>query len=321
MLLNGGIGVLINKIMLIFLYGQDTYRSKEELRRMIETNKQANTDWVDFVRIDAGDKQTEIFNELKQTTDTMSMFSSKKMMIIENVFLRQAQDKLQEEILEFLKKRKIENDKNTTIIFWAEDASGDLSKYLKSKAECKEFKPLDKTQLKKWIKDYVGGQKALIDNSAMEKLIEWVGNDLWRMSNELDKLIAHNPTIRLEGVELLVKPEIDLNIFDLVDAIGYQNKAKALKLFNQHIEDGADGHYLLSMIVYQIRNLIRIKTAKDIKLLGLHPFVARKASQQAEKFTFEELKKIYYQLMTIDFESKLGKTDIGTALELFISCL
>jgi DNA polymerase III subunit delta len=302
--------------MLIFLYGQDTFRSKEELRKMIEKNKKDNTDWVDFIRVDANDKQTEIFKELKQTTDTMSMFSSKKMMIIENVFDLNQGD--QDEILEFLKKKKLEDDRNTTIIFWAEDASGDLSKYLKSNAECEEFKSLEGAQLKKWIKDYVSEQKASIDNSAMEKLIEWVGNDLWRMSNELNKLVVHNPTIRSESVELLVKPEIDLNIFDLVDAIGYKNKAKALKLFNQHIEDGADGHYLLSMIVYQIRNLIKIKTAKTVESLGLHPFVVRKTSQQAEKFTFEELKKIYHHLMTIDFESKLGKCDINIALEKLI---
>jgi DNA polymerase-3 subunit delta len=286
---------------------------------MIEENKKANTNWVDFIRIDASDKQTEILGELKQVTDTMSMFDSSKTIVVENVF--DLNQDAQEEILEFLKKKKFENNKDITIIFWAEEASGELFKYLKSKAECKEFKLLDKSQLKKWIKDFINQQKGSINNSALERLIEWVSNDLWRMNNELHKLLAYNPIISLENIELLIKPEIDLNIFDLVDAIGYKNKAKALKLFNQHIEDGADGHYLLSMIVYQIRNLIRVKTTKAIELLGLHPFVARKTSQQAEKFTFEALKKIYYQLMTIDFESKLGKIDIKIAIEKFITDL
>jgi DNA polymerase-3 subunit delta len=305
--------------MITLLYGLDTYRSKEELRKMIKENKKANTDWADFIRIDASDKQMEILGEIKQATDTMSMFDSSKMVVVENVF--DLDQDAQEEILEFLKKKKFENNKDITINFWTEAADGELFKYLKSKAECKEFKLLDKSQLKKWIKDFINQQKASIDNPALEKLIEWVGNDLWRMSNELHKLFAYDPTIRLESIELLIRPEIDLNIFNLVDAIGYKNKAKALKLFNQHIEDGADEHYLLSMIVYQIRNLIRVKTAKAIELLGLHPFVARKTSQQAEKFTFETFKKIYYQLMTIDFESKLGKIDIKIALEKFITDL
>jgi len=325
MLQNGGIGVLINKIMLVFLYGEDTFRSKEELRKMIEENKNANKDWLDFIRIDASDKQVEVFKELRQTTNTVSMFSSRKMIIIENVFLRQAQDKLQDEILDFLKKKKIEDDKNITVIFWEEDVEekNELFKYLKSKAECREFKLLEKVQLRKWIKDFVDKQKGSIDNSALERLIEWVGNDLWRMSNEINKLISYkhqasNSKIQITDVETMIKPEVDLNIFEMVDAIGHKNKAKALKLFNQHLEDGADEYYLLSMFVYQIRNLIKVKTAEAIELLGLHPFVAKKTEQQANNFTFEELKKIYRQLMTIDFESKLGKINTQTALELFI---
>jgi len=307
--------------MIIFLYGPDTYRSREELKKLIEENREANLDWLDFVRIDASDKGIEIFKELKQTTDTISMFSSKKMIIIENVF--DLNQESQEEILELFKKRKIENDKNMTVIFWAEEfeAKNEFFKCLKSKAECKEFKLLEGGQLKKWIKEFIEKQKGEIDGSAVEKLTEWIGDDLWRMSNELNKLLAYSKKIKVEDVELLIKPEIDLNIFDMVDAIGYKNKAKALKLYNQHLETGADEHYLLSMIAYQVRNLIKVKTAKAIEFLGLHPFVARKTSQQVKAFDFEELKKIYHQLMTIDFESKLGKTDITAALELFLTNL
>ena len=47
---------------------------------------------------------------------------------------------------------------------------------------------------KKWIKDFVEKQEGLIDGSAIDKLIEWVGNDLWRISNELKNLIATTKT-------------------------------------------------------------------------------------------------------------------------------
>jgi DNA polymerase III subunit delta len=307
--------------MINLIFGQDTYRSRERLRMIIGEQKQANTDWLDFIRIDASDKQAEVLKELKQTIDTISMFGSKKMIVVENVF--DSSQEIQEEVLEFLKKRKIESNKDVLLIFWTEEAEAknDLFKYLKSKTECEEFKLLEKAQLKKWIKDFIGKGDGSIDSAAVDKLAEWIGGDLWRMSNELNRLLAYNKTIRLENVELFIKPEIDLNIFEMVDAIGYKNRSKALSLFNQHIEDGADEYYLLSMMVYQIRNLIKVKTVKAIELLGLHPFVARKTGQQAGEFSFEELKKIYHQLMTIDFESKLGKTDINMALELFLTNL
>ncbi len=312
--------------MLIFLYGQDTYRSREELRKIMGEYKKSNPDWMDFVRIDASDKQIEVFQALRQTADTVSMFSQNKLIIVENIF--SSDTDIQNEILEFLKKRDIEKNNSIVLVFWDEeaDSQNELFKYLKSKAKCEEFNLLKRQQTRNWIKDYATKQGKEIDSQAIYKLIEYIGNDLWRMENEINKLVTYKmwdvrrPTLDAEDVELLIGPEINLKIFDLGDAVGQKNKAKAIKLLNQQIEDGENESYLLSMIASQIRNLIKIKTTPRAKL-ELHPFVFQKSSQQAGNFTIEELKKIYHQLMVIDFESKIGKTDPKTALELLISNL
>ena len=313
-------------IMIIFLYGQDTYRSREELKKIIgkeekarlDSARQASLNWFNFVRIDARDEEVEIFEQIRQSTNTISMFSEKKLIIIENIF--SAVVDVWKNVLEFLKKKTIEKDKDITLVFWTEtmEEKSELFKFLKSKAKCKEFDLLKKAQLRSWIKNYVSEQGGGIEQRAVDKLIEYIGSDLWRMVNEINKLLNYSKTIKLENTELLVKPEIDLNIFDMVDALGQKNKQKVLKLLNQHIEKGGDEFYLLSMFVYQIRNLLRIKSAPITKL-DLHPFVIRKTLYQAKNFTFEELKKIYYQLMTIDLEAKTGRTDIRTALELFLA--
>ena len=314
--------------MIYCLYGQDTYRSKEELRRIVEEYKKSNLDWMDFVRIDADDEEIEIFQVLRQTVDTVSMFSQNKLIIVENIFSSDAD--IQNEILEFLKKRDIEKNNSIVLAFWdegidaksgpASPSQGGLFEYLKSKAKCEEFKLLGKAQLKSWIKNYIIEQGGNIDIQAIDKLVEYIGSDLWRMENEINKLISFSPNICLKNIELLIRPEIDLNIFELGDAIGQKNKTKAIKLFNQQIDEGKNESYLLSMIASQIRNIIKVKTSPKSKS-DLHPFVFQKSSEQARNFTIEELKKIYRQLMTIDFESKIGKTDIKTSLELFISGL
>jgi len=316
--------------MLIFLYGQDTYRSRQELKKIVGEYKEANPDWIDLVRIDADDKEIEIFQALRQTVDTVSMFSQKKLIIIERI--SEIDSNIQKEIVEFLKSRNIEKNDEINLVFWDEEADNksELIGHLKSKAKCEEFELLKGAQLRDWIKNYVTTQGGSIDVRAIDKLIEYIGNDLWRLSNEINKLIIYKmedvrrPTsqvIAVADIELLIKPEIDLNIFNLVDAIGYKNKAKAMTLFNQHLENGEDEFYILSMITYQLRNLIRVKSAESVNALGLHPFVLRKTSQQAKNFTLEELKKIYRQLMTIDFEAKIGKTEIRAALELFLTAL
>jgi DNA polymerase III delta subunit len=87
---------------------------------------------------------------------------------------------------------------------------------------------------------------------------------------------------------------------------------------SDYFEKGEDEIRLLGMFVYQFRNLIKVKSA-PLENLGLHPFVLRKTREQAKNFSFEELKKIYYQLLTIDFDIKLGKVNSTAALELFVA--
>ena len=322
--------------MINFLYGQDTYRSREELRRIVEEYKKVNPDWLDFIRIDVNDstsgpgglkaqRETEFFEQVCRSTDTISMFNQKKLIIIENVFSpRQARSEFQDEILEFIKKKDL---KDIEIIFWEGDESlprtqlrgTKLFKFLQK--NFKEFLPLKGNQLKSWIKEYIEEQKGKIENPAVDKLIEYVGSDLWRMSNEINKLITYKIQatryeIQVKDIELLIKPEIDLNIFHLVDALGYKNKDKALKLFKELLGKGEDENYLLSMFIYQIRNLLKIKSGGGE---DLHPFVFRKAQQQVKNFDWDDLKKIYHQLMTIDLEIKTGKTDSKTALEVFLA--
>lgn len=287
------------------------------MRKVIDDYKKANKDWLDFTKIDAADKEIEIFGKIHQASDTISMFNQKKLIIIENIF--SVSQETQKEILEFLKKRHLERNRDITIIFWVEEVAtkNDLFRFLKTKAKSQEFEPLKGPQLKNWIKNYVSQQKGNIEAKAIDRLIEYVGNDLWRMSNEINKLILFKmgDQISVEDVELLVKPEIDLNIFEMVDALGQKNKSKVLKIFNQFLEKREDEGYLLSMFIYQIRNLIKVKAGGR---LVMHPFVAKKSRQQARNFSFEDLKKIYHQLLTIDFEIKTGKTDPKTAIELFV---
>lgn len=301
--------------MIYFLYGQDTYRSREEMRKIIEENNQTSSDWFDFTRIDAEENEAEILEKIHQSVNTISMFNNKKLIIVENIF--SLDEEIQEEIQKLLENKNIEKDQDTTIIFWSEEIKkgNKFYKYLIEKAKTKEFKPLERAMLKNWVKDYINNRKSIIDNQALDLLIENIGGDLWKMANEIDKLINYSKKIKTEDVELLTKPEIDLNIFEMVDAVGCKNKFKAIKLFNQHLEQGDNELYLLSMFAYQIRSLIKVKSGGKLEM---SPFIARKTKQQAESFNMEELKKIYHKLMMIDFDSKIGKVDAKTALELFM---
>ncbi|HDL74880.1 MAG TPA: hypothetical protein ENH06_00620 [bacterium] len=128
-------------------------------------------------------------------------------------------------------------------------------------------------------------------------------------------------------MEVLVRPKIETDIFKTIDALAVKNKKQALKYLYKHLEKGDSPLYLLTMINFQFRNLVLIKSTQEqnkiglnlSKELGLHPFVVRKSLWQAQNFTFEELKKIYRKIFEVDYNIKTGRIDHQTAIDLFIA--
>lgn len=310
--------------MILFLYGQDTYRLRQRLKGIIEEYRKRYQGGLNFIRIGFGEKDLDDF---RQFVETASMFDEHKLIIVEESFKKLPD--FQEKLAIYLKEKKIADRNDLTILFWAEEVKSEsgLFKFLLKQAKVQKFELLKPYQLKEWIKNYVKNQGRDIGISAVEKLISYIGNDLWRTSNELDKLIAFgNKTIEAEDIDKLVSREIDINIFNIIDALGEKNKKLALKLIRQYLNKGEDEMYLLNRFVYQFRNLLRIKDLSDegtpsylfAKKTGLHDFVAKKTGEQAKNFSFPELKKIYQKLLEIDLDVKTGKIDIKTALELFI---
>jgi DNA polymerase-3 subunit delta len=149
------------------------------------------------------------------------------------------------------------------------------------------------------------------------------------MSNEIKKLSNYKKgeIIKKEDVVLLVRPNLENDIFKTIDALASKNKKKAISLLHQHIVRGDSCHYLFSMISFQFKNLLIIKElieAKNsypvvAKKSGLHPFVVKKNYYLCNQFSISQLKKIYQKIFQVDFDIKTGKVDAETALDLLVS--
>jgi DNA polymerase-3 subunit delta len=191
---------------------------------------------------------------------------------------------------------------------------------------------LEGKRLEKWAKKEIEKWGANIESKALQKLINFVGNDLWQLSNEIKKLTSFKgkekkSRISIKEVKLLVKPKIEANIFKTINLIASQRKKEALELIKKHLEKGDSYSYLLSMISFQFRNLLIIRDLIDkqkpyylvLKETGLHPYVVKKSYPLAKKFKTSELKKIYQKLFEVDLSIKTGKVEPRAALELLIA--
>jgi len=83
------------------------------------------------------------------------------------------------------------------------------------------------------------------------------------------------------------------------------------------------------MINYQFRNILSIKDLITRgqspyffgKKAGIHPYVIKKSYSLAQKFTIEELKKIYQKIFEVDLDIKTGKIEPKAALDLLVSSI
>ncbi len=293
--------------MIIFLYGPDTYRSRQKLNAIIDKYKSIHKSGLALTKFNEENFNLDKFRE---RIKTISMFDEKKLIILED---------LGSMITSYDPFVNSKTDKNTIIIFWERepDKRDNLFKWLKNNAQCQEFKPLETKKLYEWIEDKIKNEQSEIENEAVGKLVFYVGSDLWRMSNEIEKLIAFKKgiTITSQDVELLINPQIDLNVFETTDALARGDKIRTLELIGKYLDRGENPSYLFSMILWQFRNLIKVKSGST---LGLHPFVVKKSTFLARRFTLKELKSFYEHLLDIDLAIKTGRIEPRVALDLVV---
>ena len=306
--------------MIIFLYGEDTYRSKEKLQEIIGRYKEVHKSGLNLrffdpsTRLGAGSQNLN-YNDFEGEFRQMPMFQEKRLIILSNIFQNQ------EFIKSFLENgEKLAGSKDIVVIREEEDIppKDALFKFLLKNAKTQEFQMLDNARLKNWAKKEFEKHQAVIQPEALGQLAGYVGNDLWNFSQEIQKLSAFkkNATILLADVNLLVKPQVGTDIFKTIEALALKDKKKALWLIHEHLEKGDSPLYLLSMINFQFRNLLIAK--KTGKING-HPYFARKTLWLAENFGLDKLKQIYCGILEADLKIKTGRIDPQTALDLLIA--
>jgi DNA polymerase-3 subunit delta len=298
--------------MIILLYGEDTYRQKEKLGEIMEEHKQKHKSGLNLRYLEG---KNISFDDLRNEMLGISMFKEKKLIVVLDPL---SNSKLKEDFLE-KGEAFIASDNVLLLVEQAKILKADkLLKFLEKKGKIQEFELLTGVKLKNWIKKEIEEKGGTINETALEKLIEYVGSDLWRMENEVLKLVNYSKNITEKNIDLLVHPSHETNIFDTVDAIAAKNKRKAMDLIKSHIEKGESAIYILAMIASQIRNIISVKGGGPGQL-GMHPFVFRKTTYQANNFNLEELKSIYARITQLDSEIKVGKINQSIALDVLIS--
>jgi len=292
--------------MIILFHGKDSYRIKEKIDEFVKAYKEKNKNYFGLNYLNG--KEITLF-DLKEEMLSYSMFSEKKLIIVNNLLSNQ---KNKEDFLSQIDLFK----KSENILILVEENEV-LGKIIDDFDKVNKFDLLNGLKLKDWIKKKVVSLESEIEEEAINKIIEYVGGDLWQINNELMKLSSYSKKITSDNVSKMVRPKNEINIFDTLDAVAQKNKKKAISLLRIHVDKGDSPIFLLSMIASQIRNIISVKNGAVVK--QMNPFVYRKSVSQAKNFTMEDLKKIYSRILELDFEIKMGKINPDISLDVLIS--
>lgn len=309
--------------MILFLYGEDTFRSREKLKQIREKFLEKDSQGLNLTVL----KEDITFSHFRDVVRQMPFLGKTRLVILEN--LSQAKKEEQEKIMSFLGQEHI--PASTVLVFWEEgvpDARRHLFKTLVKMGKKEEFSLLSDYKREEWIKEQVRRAGGVIEKKAIAELSLRLGSNLDAIHNELEKLLAYRAKkeVRLEDIELLIKPKLETDIFKFVDALSHKEREPALKFIYDQFNLGTDKLYLASMIAYAFRNLLVIKDLEEqglqregiIRETHLHPFVVQKNLAASAKFSLLELKRIYEKLLDLDIKIKTGKVNPVFGLEMFI---
>jgi DNA polymerase III subunit delta len=323
--------------MITFLYGTDTYRIKQRVNEL--TTK---SEWE---RFDVSEQDD--FVCFAQSIKTVGLFADQTNYVITEAF---ATSKL----LTLLQDYKLESDKDRTVIVVARGTKTELQKrnkelfaYLNSKKNTVEIiTPLDDNDLAKWVIKFAKSQGSALTSQVARALIERITNTdrmnkkanndrSFRLAMEIQKLKSYklkaiSSEITERDLDTLVIPTINNNIFAITDAVANKNRGQATKQIHQSLHDGLDPYFIHSMLVYQFRNMLTIKSIHNqsralimnreaiTKLTGLHPYVVQKTINAVRNFEMSELKTKFASLQQLEIDTKSGTIDLTDGLYQFV---
>jgi DNA polymerase III subunit delta len=159
------------------------------------------------------------------------MFSDRQVVIIKEAQAMRDIEKLES---------YIEKPLASTILFIAYkgkkvDGRTKLAKTLKDKAVLVTTKKLYERELPEWTNQLVNSKGFTITPKALFLLIDHIGNDLSRISNEIDKMalnLGERKNITEDDIEQFVGISKEFNVFELQDALGNKDFYKAIRIAN-----------------------------------------------------------------------------------------
>jgi DNA polymerase-3 subunit delta len=191
-----------------------------------------------------------------------------------------------------------------------------IFKVLEKKAVWFESRKIYDNQVPDWIAGYAASHNYRVEPKAAALLAEFLGSDLSKIANEVEKLIVAigktGETITPALVEKHIGFSKDYNQFELQDALGKRDVVKANRIINYFAENERKYPIPLTIVslYYFFSKLLLVHYAKDksprnlAAILKVNPFFVKDYESAARRYSAAKVVEIISLLRNYDMRSK-----------------
>ena len=186
-----------------------------------------------------------------------------------------------------------------------------------------ESKKLYENQVGDWMKRVLAGKKLNIEPKAAAMFVDFLGTDLSRIANEIDKLaiiLKPGETITPAVIEENIGFSKDFNPFELRKSIGERNQLKAYQIADYFAQNPKDNPIVLTigLVFGFFTQLLQYHGLKDkspanvAKMLKVNPYFLKDYDVALKNYPMKKVSAIVSTLRDIDVKSKgVGANNIS----------
>lgn len=214
----------------------------------------------------------------------------------------------------------VENPMNSTVLVFCYkyktlDKRKKVTKLLEKQGVVMESKKLRDYQVGDWIKKLVASKKMNIEPKATAMLAEFLGNDLDRINNEIEKLqiiLPAETTITPLHIEQNIGFSKDFNVFELRNAIGERNQLKSYQIVEYFANNQKEHPNVMtfSLVFGFFVQLLQYHGLKDKNpknaavLLKVNPYFMKDYDVALRNYPMKKVSQIISALRDVDMKSK-----------------
>ena len=176
-----------------------------------------------------------------------------------------------------------------------------------------ESKKIYDNQIFNWINEVSLNKRIKLHPKSIQIIIDFVGNNLSQIENELDKLKINSEkddVIRPDEVESIIGFSKEYNFFELTKHIGKKNFSKTIEII-EYMSTNSNKYpltLLISSVFYFFNKLFLYHSVENkreaSKIMGVNPYFIEEYKLASPNYSMKDISKIFNYLLEADKRSK-----------------